>query len=70
MSSSVIFERLLIDLWAGILGVPVSLSGGATATKLGDARVASPLSSNNHRYFTRTIFLFVTYYEFCLESLV
>ena len=23
------------------------------ATKLGDARVASPLSSNNHRYFTR-----------------
>ena len=31
MSSSVVFQRLLLDLWAGIWGVPVSLSQGATA---------------------------------------
>ena len=31
MSSSAVFQRLLLDLWAGIRGVPVSLSRGATA---------------------------------------
>ena len=31
MSSSAVFQRLLLDLWAGIRGVPVSLSWGATA---------------------------------------
>ena len=30
MSSSAIFQRLLLDLWAGIRGVPASLSQGAT----------------------------------------
>ena len=30
MSSSVVFQRLLLDLWARIRGVPVSLSWGAT----------------------------------------
>ena len=30
MSSSAIFQRLLLDLWAGIRGIPVSLSQGAT----------------------------------------
>ena len=31
MSSSAVFQRLLLDLWARILGVPVSLSRGAIA---------------------------------------
>ena len=31
MSSSAVFQRLLLDLWAGIRGIPVSLSRGATA---------------------------------------
>ena len=29
MSSSAVFQRLFLDLWAGIWGVPVSLSRGA-----------------------------------------
>ena len=33
MSSSVVFQRLLLDLWAGIRGVPVSLSRRATKLK-------------------------------------
>src|SRR5215216_1802080 len=33
---------------------PKLLSKRDQATKLGDARVASPLSSNDHRYFTRS----------------
>ena len=30
MSSSAVFQRLLLDLWVGIRGVPVSLSRGGT----------------------------------------
>ena len=36
MSSSVVFQRLLLDLWAGIRGVPVSLSRDATGEHLCD----------------------------------
>ena len=36
MSSSVVFQRLLLDLWAGIRGVPVSLSRGAIGEHLCD----------------------------------
>ena len=33
-------------------GIPSYYLKEKQATKLGDARVASPLSSNDHRYFT------------------
>ena len=33
---------------------PELLSNREQATKLGDARVVSPVSSNDHRYFTRS----------------
>ena len=39
------------------LGMPMAsqdIIQREAATKLGDARVASPLSSNDHRYFTRS----------------
>ena len=40
------------------LGIPHGIASyylkEKQATKLGDARVASPLSSNDHRYFTRS----------------
>ena len=35
-------------------GIPSYYLKEKQATKLGDARVASPLSSNDHRYFTRS----------------
>ena len=45
MSSSVVFQRLLLDLWAGIRGVLVSLSRGAT--HLGPTGRASVFRENN-----------------------
>ena len=43
MSSSAVFQRLLLDLWAGIRGVPVSLRRGATQR---DQRIPYPIMEN------------------------
>ena len=40
MSSSAVFQRLFLDLWAGIRGIPVSLSRGATRGRKFAAEVA------------------------------
>ena len=56
MASSVVFQRVLLDLWAGIRGVSVSLSRGATGlvseqVQLQDALVsASGRNRRNRQY--------------------
>ena len=53
MSSSAVFQRLLLDLRAGIQGVPVSLSRGATPLLQVIMKKSSSFPRGLHRTYER-----------------